>query len=338
MKDIFLAIFLPLVLFFIWGWIFSLFPKTKTGSIVKWAFAGIIVFSFWKEMLAQGPELIIPLVFTITIVLSLLLFNTFKKWYDNLIWCLVNKHVNKNLPKQQIQKVDPKVSLQKFWEGLSLLKRRQSDLGILVDRNYEKRITDYFIEKLLYWGSTEETRTQDKVELDNKVKMYSLDSIKDMNFEELAGKNEPKEYGKFTMLKENEKIDFKKALPLIINPNDEKFKQFIGNPRWKFYQYLQKEYGNEYNFPGLEYEQYLFSLPTKKVPREFKNTPTYIFIGSTFRSKDGSVRMPSALYWNTYRNDEVFARNLKVLLSSGENSGAFDPNLESDERVVLLEK
>ncbi|NCU42017.1 MAG: hypothetical protein EOM19_04870 [Candidatus Moranbacteria bacterium] len=243
---------------------------------------------------------------------------------------------------KQIQKFNQKTSLQKFRRGLPLLKRGLRDLGIFVDRDYEKRITDYFIEKLLYWGSTEETRVKDKIRLEEKVKPFSVESIKNIDFESLAGKNNSKEYGQFTILKENQKIDFQKAMPLIINPNDEKYKKFIGQPLWKFFEELKKEFGDKYDFPGLEYEQYLLSLPPEKVPQEFKNISSllvaYVFIGSTFRNKDGSVRMPSALYWNTYNNDAKFARNLKVLLSLGEDSGAFDNNLDSDERVVLLEK
>ena len=96
MKNIFLAIFLPIVLFFVWGWMFSFFPKTKTGTISKWLFASVVIFFFWKDLLSQGPEVIIPLVFTIVIILSLLFFDTFKKYHDGLIALLVNKYFIKN--------------------------------------------------------------------------------------------------------------------------------------------------------------------------------------------------------------------------------------------------
>ncbi len=202
--------------------------------------------------------------------------------------------------------------------------------------DYEETIINYFIEKLLWWGSTKETYFKDKLKLKEKVKILWMDSIKNIDFENLI-KNNIERYGEFTLLKENRNINFKKASLFIINPNDKKFKKFIGSPRWKFYQYLQKEYNTRYNFPGLEYEQYLFSLPIEKIPMEFKNKlyrPEYIFIGSTYRSKDGSLRVPSALYWN----GTGFARNLKVLLSLGKDSGIFDDNLDADERIILIKK
>ncbi len=137
MKNIFLAIFLPIVLFFVCGWIFSFFPKTKTGTVSKWVFAGIVVFFFWKNMMDQGPELIIPLVFTIVIILSLLFFTIFKKWYDNLIYRLVNKHIDKNLTKQQkldeIDKVSRKEYLQnmkQWWEKEHGTELKESELEL----------------------------------------------------------------------------------------------------------------------------------------------------------------------------------------------------------------
>jgi len=88
-----LYVILSIALFLGWGWIFSLFPKTKTGLVVKWAFAGIVAFFFWKEMLEQGPEIIIPVAFTVIIFLALLFFPAFK----NLILAgLLRIHERKN--------------------------------------------------------------------------------------------------------------------------------------------------------------------------------------------------------------------------------------------------
>jgi len=144
MKNIFLAIFLPVVLFFVWGWIFGFFPKTKTGTVSKWVFAGVVVFFFWREMLAQGPELAIPLVFTIVIILSLLFFTIFKKWYDNLISRLVNKHIDKNLTKQQkLDEID-KVSREEYLKNMKQWWKKEHGTE-LEDNELELSQVDAFV-------------------------------------------------------------------------------------------------------------------------------------------------------------------------------------------------
>ncbi|MFA5211649.1 MAG: hypothetical protein WC414_04120 [Patescibacteria group bacterium] len=101
MKDIIFAFFLSILLFILWGWIFSFFSKTKKEEVIsKWIFALVVIFFFWKEMLAQD-SIIIPLVFTIIIILSILFFDFFKEKYDSFLYNLVSKKVNKNSLKKQ---------------------------------------------------------------------------------------------------------------------------------------------------------------------------------------------------------------------------------------------
>lgn len=87
-----LYILLSILLFLSWGWFFNLFPKTKAGLITKWIFGGIIIFFFWREMLEQESEIIIPIVFTVIVLLALLFFPKFKKLYNDLIKQLISKN------------------------------------------------------------------------------------------------------------------------------------------------------------------------------------------------------------------------------------------------------
>jgi len=143
MKNIFLIIFLPIVLFFVWGWTFSLFPKTKTGTISKWVFVGVVIFFFWKDMLNQESELIIPLVFIIVIILSILFFTTFKKWYDDLISRLVDKYLVKGSTKRQkLDEID-KVSRNNFLQAIKQCWKKEHSIELKENELKLSQIDEY---------------------------------------------------------------------------------------------------------------------------------------------------------------------------------------------------
>ena len=118
--------------------------------------------------------------------------------------------------------------------------------------------------------------------------------------------------GKFKSSEEKEKegekrvrkfMEFNEGLysyekePAVKVTDEREFYDFIGKPISELVEFVIKKYGNEFTFPGLEYEEYLNKNPDK-VPQELKNGDSefpdiYYLLGSTLR---GNTKIPY-MYW-----------------------------------------
>ncbi|OGI83051.1 hypothetical protein A3G53_00765 [Candidatus Nomurabacteria bacterium RIFCSPLOWO2_12_FULL_44_11] len=132
----------------------------------------------------------------------------------------------------------------------------------------------------------------------------------------------------FNTLPESKRNRFEGINFRVIDPKDEKDaegRSFIGRPMTEFFDYVKAKYGQRYNIPGPEYEEYLLSLPPKDVPTEFKNDNFYKFIGSIVDGKVPGVMCDTA--GNYGPKMKLFARRVAP---SGD--------LDRRDCVVLLEK
>jgi hypothetical protein len=124
-----------------------------------------------------------------------------------------------------------------------------------------------------------------------------------------------------------ERVEENKKIKIL----NKELEQFAGKKKTsEVLDYITREYGGEYNIPGIEYRDYLIENPDK-VPEEMKDGGFYLFVGSTIKDKGSRSFVPVA----RWRNKE---EALKIEAGLYPTSYMLDSYWPIGNRVLLVEK